>query len=119
MTSAVKLNRRPPFTPLATRLIATTRARYAVAGAPPAAPRPSPRRSRRPESPPGPPAPVPRRWAPGITCSLGFVARRSQRQPALAGRVSQRSDPAVVAVAGAVEDDRVDARRLGPLGDEL
>src|SRR3954469_8495447 len=54
-TSAVKLNRRPPLTTLATRLIATTRSRYDVEGAPAPAPRPSPRRSRRPQSPPGPP----------------------------------------------------------------
>src|SRR5436309_2135889 len=97
-TSAVKLKRRPPLTTLATRLIATTRSRYAVDGAPPRSPRPSPRRSRRPDSPPGPPAPVPRRCVPGITYS-SFRCHASEVQPAFAGRVGQRGDAAVVADA--------------------
>src|SRR3954451_23587688 len=109
-TSAVKLNRRPPLTTLATRLMATTRSRYAVADAPAPAPRPSPRRSRR-----SPPAPVPRRWAPGIRTSLSFLS--SECQPASTGRVGERRDPAVLAVAAAVEDHSFDAGGLGPLGD--
>ena len=43
----------------------------------------------------------------------------TELQPALAGAVGHRGDAAVVAVAAAVEDDRVDAGRLGALGDEL
>src|SRR3954447_3036050 len=109
-TSAVKLNRRPPLTTLATRLMATTRSRYAVAAAPAPAPRPSPRRARR-----SPPAPVPRRRAPGIRSSLSL--RSSECQPAFAGRIGKRCDPSVVAVAAAVEDHGVDARGLGALGD--
>src|SRR5205823_6053011 len=101
-----------------TRLIATTRSRYAVDGAPPRSPRPSPRRSRRPDSPPGPPAPVPRRCVPGITYP-SFRCHASEVQPAFAGRVRQRGDAAVVAVAAAVEDNGVDAGRFGALGDEL
>src|SRR5579859_4584912 len=50
-TKAVKLNRRPPWTTLATRLMVTTRSRYAVPLSAP--PRRSSRRSRR--SPPPPP----------------------------------------------------------------
>src|SRR3954471_5461256 len=109
-TSAVKLNRRPPLTTLATRLMATTRSRYAVADAPAPAPRPSPRRSRR-----SPPAPVPRRCAPCISTSLSW--RSSKCHPAFTGRVGERRDPAVVAVAAAVEDHSVDTGGLCPLGD--
>src|SRR5918994_812975 len=59
MTRAVKLNRRPPLTTFATRLMATTRSTYAVLSAPP-------RRSSRPprRSPPrSPPERCPR-WGP-------------------------------------------------------
>src|SRR4051795_8517484 len=81
-TSAVKLNRRPPLTTLATRLIVTTRSRYRVFSTwsrpprPPSRP-PRPRPSRPPLSPPGPllpplfgPDPEPRRCGPGIRCPL-------------------------------------------------
>src|SRR3954454_15194149 len=117
MTSAVKLNRRPPFTTLATRLIATTRSRYAVVGAPAPAPRPSPRRSRRPDSPPGPPVP-PRRCAPGIRRSLSSHYP-SEVQAPFAGRIRERRYAPVVAVAATVEHDGVDAGGLGALRDEL
>src|SRR4051794_16618190 len=43
----------------------------------------------------------------------------SEREAALAGAVGEGRDAAVVLVAGAVEDHALDARRLGPLGDEL
>src|SRR6478735_1741303 len=125
-TSAVKLKRRPPLTTLETRLMVTTRSTKAFfSGA--LSRRPS--RSRRwpPRSPPpAEPAAVlvpPRRWGPGIrrSSSLKSWSRcwPSQSQPALAGTVGDSRDPAVVAVATAVEDDRVDAGALGTLGDEL
>src|SRR5207253_4933422 len=40
-------------------------------------------------------------------------------QAALAGGVGQRLDPAVKQIGAAIEDDAVDAGRLGPLGEEL
>src|SRR6478735_7054674 len=118
-TSAVKLKRRPPLTTLETRLMVTTRSTKAFfSGA--LSRRPS--RSRRwpPRSPPpAEPAAVlvpPRRWGPGIrrSSSLKSWSRcwPSQSQPALAGTVGDGRDPAVVAVATAVEDDRVDPGAL-------
>src|SRR5262249_37311514 len=40
-------------------------------------------------------------------------------QSRFAGCIRERLDPAVVAEAGAIEDDRLDAGGLRPLGDEL
>ena len=60
-----------------------------------------------------------RRDCPGIRRSFRFVDTSSELQPALAGGVGQRRDPAVVAVAAAVEHHGVDAGLLGALGDEL
>src|SRR6185437_546975 len=129
-TRAVKLNRRPPLTTLATRLMVTTRSTYAVFSAAGAASwlRRS-RRSRRspPPSPPRPPpAPPPRRcWGgirnPSFRCAVWFhwSWSASELQPRFAGAVGHRGHPAVVLVAGPVEDDRVDAGRLGPLADQL
>src|SRR5450631_4046037 len=88
--------------------------------------RPPPRRSFR--SPPlaplaaPAPTPVPRRWGPGIRRSSSQksrAARASQGQTALACTVSERGDAAVVTVAAAVKDDRLDARALGPPGEQL
>src|SRR3954471_11865275 len=123
-TSAVKLNRRPPLTTLATRLMVTTRSTKAVFSPPPSRSRrlSRSRRSRRPPpSPPLVPAPVPppRRWGPAIRRSFSLARSCSQAEAALAGAVGDRRDPAVVAVAAAVEDNRVDAGRAGPLGDAL
>ena len=80
-------------------------------------PRPPSRRSRRSS----PPAPPPRR---GCSHYRSFRVRHrrhgcqhgcpSELQPALAGAVGERGDPAVVAVAAAVEDDRLDRRRPWP-----
>src|SRR6266496_2027172 len=119
-TSAVKLNRRPPFTTLATRLIATTRSTCGLfSGAGP--PRPPSRRSRR-----SPPPPPPRRCGPGIRRPSRSSSSRSrccgwssELQPAGARRLGERGDPAVVLVAAAVEHHRTDARRPGPLGQLL
>src|SRR3954453_16849894 len=102
ITSAVKLNRRPPLTTLATRLMATTRSMYAVLSPP------CPRRSSRPRDRSPPPV---RRWAPLMILVLLLVSRlvsmagSSERQAAFAGAVGQGRDPAVVLVAGPVEDD--------------
>src|SRR5688572_7080505 len=107
--------------------MATTRSTNAVfsAGPPPS------RRSRPPRRPPLslPPPAAPRRWGPGISCPSSRCCtwrcrqwrRRvgSQCQPCLSGPVGDRGHPAVVAVATAVEDDRLDAGVLGPLADEL
>src|SRR5581483_9741232 len=112
-TSAVKLNRRPPLTTLAPRLMVTTCSRYAACFSA-APPRRSSRRSRR--SPP----PLPRRGPPGISPSSSLSCRaRSQLQPAFPGAVRQRGDPAVVAVPATVEDHRLDAGVLGPLREQL
>src|SRR3954452_18231000 len=123
-TRAVKLKRRPPLTTLATRLMVTTRSTYAFfsAAASRRLSRPPPWRSRR--SLPPAPAPVPRRWGPGIRRSSSLVlgggsAARSQGQPTLTGAVRDGGDAAVVLVAAAVEDHRVDPGLAGALGDQL
>src|SRR5450631_3489004 len=129
-TSAVKLKRRPPLTTLETRLMVTTRSTKAfLSGALSrrlSRSRPPPRRSLR--SPPlaplaaPAPTPVPRRWGPGIRRSSSQksrAARASQGQTALACTVSERSDAAVVTVAAAVKDDRVDAGALGARSEQL
>src|SRR3954469_22402956 len=120
MTRAVKLNRRPPLTTLATRLMVTTRSTNAVFSPPRSSRRLS--RSRRPRRPPPSPPPLvpapvppPRRWGPAIRRSFSLARSCSQAQAALAGAVGDRRDPAVVAVAAAVEDDGVDAGGPGPL----
>ena len=87
---------------------------------------PPPRPSRR--SPPAGPGAAgrPVRLGAGVLASdvpllsaCGQRCRRpSERQPVLAGAVGQRGDAAVVGVAAAVEDDRVDAGLLGARGDE-
>src|SRR5215510_1351035 len=124
-TSAVKLNRRPPWTTLATRLMVTTRSRYAVPLSAP--PRRSSRRSRR-----SPPA-LPRRGVAAISSSFFRYRERSRRswsqcralcgcsqgQPAFPGAVRQGSDPAVVGVAAPVEHGGGDARLLCPAGEQL
>src|SRR5215469_11243521 len=104
-TRAVKLNLRPPCTTLATRLIVTTRSRYAVPFSGPA-PRRSSRRSRR-----SPPPPAPRRCAAAIRSSSSVVgfARGSQRQSALAGAIGECGDPAVVGITRAIKDGRAHA----------
>src|SRR3954468_12671502 len=122
-TSAVKLNRRPPLTTLATRLMVTTRSTKAVFSPPPSRSRrvARARRSRRPLFSPLVPAPVPppRRWGPAIRRSFSLARSCSQAQAALTGAVGHRRDPAVIAVATAVEDDRLDAGLPGPFRDAL
>src|SRR5450631_3755633 len=132
-TSAVKLKRRPPLTTLETRLMVTTRSTKAFLSGALSLPRlsrsrPPPRRSLRSPPPvplaaPAPaPAPVPRRWGPGIRRSSSQKSRApraSQGQTALARTVSQRRDTAVVTVATAVKDNRIDTGALGPLSEQL
>src|SRR3954447_23209758 len=128
-TRAVKLKRRPPLTTLATRLMVTTRSTYAFlsAAASRRLSRPPPWRSRRSLPPAPAPAPVPQRWGPGIRRSSSLGRGRwsaqcsdgSQGQPTLTGAVGDGGDAAVVLVAAAVEDDRLDAGLAGPLRDEL
>src|SRR3954465_4784181 len=84
-TTALKLNRRPPLTTLATRLIWTTRSS-------------SVRR-------------------PGSILGNGFSLFELEVEPAFARGVSQRANTAVVAEAGAIEDDALDAGGLGALGE--
>src|SRR5262245_1122278 len=120
-TSAVKLNRRPPLTTLATRLIVTTRSRCGVFSATSRAPRPSrpprpPRPSRPPSRPPPSvlvPDPEPRRCGPGMT-----VHSFLELESSAASGVGQGCDATLVPVATAVEDHFIDARGLGPLGYE-
>src|SRR5215470_2302856 len=49
----------------------------------------------------------------------GLLVIALEPQPALAGGVGQRLDPAVVLEAAAIEDHAVDALGLGSSGDEL
>src|SRR5881394_262879 len=88
-TSAVNEKRRPPFTTLATRLISTTRSW--------------------------------RSYWPGLTerdrAMRGPEATEAlEAQPALARPVGERLHAPVVAVTAAIEDDRLDAGALRPLG---
>src|SRR5262245_15012180 len=111
-TRAVKLKRRPPWTTLATRLIATTRSTYWLFSAPP-------RRSSRPPPRRSPPERCPR-WAPLMRCPLPCLSTWvSEGQAALTGGIGQGRDATVVLVARTVEDHGLDARALCALGHEL
>src|SRR3954452_20603268 len=81
-TRAVKLNRRPPLTTFATRLMVTTRSRCGLfSGAPPSRPpRPPSRRSRRCPSRSLPPVRVPR-WGPGLIRTPIRLRGPRQRTP--------------------------------------
>src|SRR3954447_5053330 len=70
-TRAVKLKRRPPWTTLATRLMATTRSTYWLFSAPP-------RRSSRPPPRRSPPERCPR-WGPLMRCPLPLLLGACQR----------------------------------------
>src|ERR671923_2288575 len=95
-TSAVKENRRPPFTTLATRLIATTRSSNWDLGA---SSRPGPPRSSRGGRLPCPPGP---RRAGAAAIRDASLRSSLEVQAALAGRLGQRADAALVLVAAAV-----------------
>src|SRR5688572_2748091 len=97
-TSAAKPNRRPPFTTLATRLIETSFSTKSPSSR-------SRSRSRPPRSPFSP-----RAICPGIP----FL----ELQTALAGPVGERLHPPVIEISAAVEHHRLDAGRLGALGDQ-
>src|SRR5215210_3972137 len=88
-TRAVNEKRRPPLTTFATRLISTTRSW----------------RSR----------PVDETERSGAAMS-SFEGSGLEVQAALAGALGQGLDTAVIAVAAAVEDRRLDAGGLGALG---
>src|SRR5919112_3954253 len=88
-TSAVNEKRRPPLTTLATRLISTTRSW----------------RSRLDDATD--------RSGAGMS---SFEGSGLEVQAALAGALGKGLDTAVVLVAAAVEDDGLDARGLGALG---
>src|SRR4051794_4489775 len=104
-TSAVKLNRRPPLTTLATRLMVTTRSSSALFSG---APRPS-RRSRPPRSPPPrSPPPPPRRCVPWDVEAIRRLPHCCCRcslelQPGFPSGVGEGGDPAGVVVATPVE----------------
>src|SRR5919201_438637 len=107
-TRAVKENRRPPLTTLATRLIATTRSSNCDLGASSRLSRPRSSRGGRLPCPPGP-----RRGAGAIELPPCVSL---EVQAALAGSLGQRAHAAVVLEAAAVEHHRGDAGRPGPLG---
>src|SRR5688572_1869576 len=122
-TRAVKLNRRPPLTTLATRLMVTTRSRCGVFSAmsrgprPPSRPRPRPSRPPPSRLPPSVllPDPEPRRCGPGIPVHSPFCL---ELESGATSGVGQRSDSSGVLVAAPVEDDLADPGRLGPLRDQ-
>src|SRR5660398_277614 len=95
-TSAVKLKRRPPLTTLETRLMVTTRSMNLHSGS-------LPRRllSRRPL----------------FLSAMSFLrsSSRLQGQATLSGAVGHRRNATAVLVSATVEDDRLDACRLGAL----
>src|SRR6201995_2527099 len=94
--------------------MATTRSRCGVRSCAP--PRPPPERSRPPWPPPS------RRCVPGIRRPSVACVRcggPSDRPAPLAGSLGELREAPVVAASAAVEDDRVDPRRLRAAGDEL
>src|SRR5690606_30199 len=95
-TTAEKPKRRPPFTTLATRLMLTRRSISSP--------------SWRSSPPPRCVSPLRRMTDP--TCA-------SEYQAARAGSIGQRLDPAVIAIAAAVEHHRLHPGAPGPLGDQF
>ena len=120
-TSAVKLKRRPPFTTLATRLMATTRSMYAALLARRAATVVTASSVRAAGTAAAALGSAHVELPSSSSCSVECRrwSWRSERQPALAGAVGQGRDAAVVLVAGSVEDDSLDTGPLGALGDQL
>src|SRR6266536_2057531 len=94
-TRAVNEKRRPPLTTLATRLISITRSC----------------RSR--------PLGLTLSTAIGPTKVAGLSWRPSELQASLAGALSDRRNPAVEAVAAAIEDAGLDSGGLAALGEQL
>src|SRR5271168_1625189 len=138
MTSAVKLNRRPPLTTLETRLIVTTRSRKLLLSPsrsrpprPPPSRRPRLSRESRPSDRDSRPSAGPDVW-PAVPAGCSAIMRSfrsglipqdrclpSEFQPTFTGSVGQCRDPPAVGVAATVEHHRVDAGGLGALGDQL
>src|SRR5689334_2644146 len=109
-TSAAKPKFLPPFTTLATRLIATSLSTSSDCSRspppPPSRRRPRPRSPRSPRSPPRSPA-------------SRAIRVSSEFQSALAGGVGHCFHTAVEQIAAAVEHHVGNAGLLGPFGDEL
>src|ERR1700755_1546475 len=99
-TSAAKPKRRPPFTTLATRLMLTS---FSTS---------SPSSRLRSRSPPR------SRRSPPLSLRA-ILSALLEGQAALAGGVGQGLHPAMKQVGSAVEDDLLDARGDGPLGQQL
>src|ERR1700744_4563749 len=132
MTSAGKLNRRPPLTTLETRLIATTPSRELLFSSsrsrpprPPPSRRPRLSRESRPSDRDSRPSAGPDVW-PAVPAGCSAIMRSfqscclpSEFQPTFAGSVGQCRDPPAAGGTATVEHHRVDAGSLGPLGDQL
>src|SRR5690349_23249751 len=99
MTSAAKPKRLPPLTTLATRLMPTSFSVNSLSS-----------RSRGWRSPSPPLRP---------SRCVRAIRIPSETEPALAGGIGQRLDPAVVEIGAAVEYHSLDTRRLGALGEQL
>src|ERR1051325_5868078 len=119
-TRALKLKRRPPLTTLADRLMKTTfsdNSALAFSSAvrnsvPPSVDPGRARRGPRPPMPPrGPPRPGPA--LPRLKSATVYLLVSLEFQSALARRVRQRLDLAMIARAGAVENHTLDALGLG------
>src|SRR5947199_3203790 len=99
MTSAAKPKRRPPFTTFATRLMPTSFSVNSLSS-----------RSRGWRSPSPPLRP---------SRCVRAIGSLSEIQTALAGGIGQGLDPAVIEIGAAVENDPLDPRRLGALGEQF
>src|SRR5712692_7984905 len=96
MTSAAKPNRLPPLTTFATRLMPTSFSVNSLSS-----------RSRGWRSP-----------SPLRPC-VRAIGPLSEIEPALAGGVGQRLDPAVIEIGAAVKDDPLDPGGLGAFRQQL
>src|SRR5216683_2881651 len=98
MTSAAKPNRLPPLTTLATRLMPTSFSVNSLSSRSRGWRSPSPLRPSR---------------------CVRAIGPLSEIEPALAGGIGQRLDPAMIEIGATVEHDARDPRRLGAFGEQL